>query len=114
MLRAGNGFAWSGPRTADELGTSKHDQHGSGDIPQLSRRVRSRGNALQLRVSPRTGDHRAAAPSTPITRLAERNDYRETLINYQRARRDYLLFEDSIRMRASACASAESGRCTAI
>jgi len=31
---------------------------------------------------------------SPVTRLAERNQYRETLINYQRARRDYMLFED--------------------
>ncbi len=33
---------------------------------------------------------------SPITRLAERNRYRETLINYQRARRNYMLFEDQI------------------
>lgn len=33
---------------------------------------------------------------SPITRLAERNRYRETLINYQRARRSYMLFEDQI------------------
>lgn len=33
---------------------------------------------------------------TPVTRLAERNQYRETLINYQRARRDYMLFEDRV------------------
>lgn len=33
---------------------------------------------------------------SPITRLVERNRYRETLINYQRARRDYMLFEDQI------------------
>jgi outer membrane protein TolC len=31
---------------------------------------------------------------SPLNRLAERNDYREALINYQRARRDYMLFED--------------------
>jgi len=31
---------------------------------------------------------------TPVTRLEERNDYRRTLINYQRARRDFMLFED--------------------
>lgn len=31
---------------------------------------------------------------TPVTRLAERNVYRESLISYQRARRDYMLFED--------------------
>lgn len=33
---------------------------------------------------------------TPVTRLAERNQYRETLIEYQRARRDYMLFEDQV------------------
>ena len=33
---------------------------------------------------------------SPITRLVERNRYRETLINYQRARRDYMLFEDRV------------------
>jgi outer membrane protein TolC len=31
---------------------------------------------------------------SPLSKLAERNDYREALINYQRARRDYLAFED--------------------
>ena len=31
---------------------------------------------------------------TPVTRLQERNTYRRTLINYQRARRDFMLFED--------------------
>jgi hypothetical protein len=34
---------------------------------------------------------------TPVTRLAERNQYRETLIEYQRARRDYMLFEDRVK-----------------
>ena len=33
---------------------------------------------------------------TPTARLAERNRYREALVNYQRARRDYMLFEDRI------------------
>jgi len=32
----------------------------------------------------------------PLTRLAERNSYRRTLINYQRTRRAYYLFEDGI------------------
>ncbi len=31
-----------------------------------------------------------------ITRLAERNRYREALIDYQRARRSYMLFEDQV------------------
>lgn len=33
---------------------------------------------------------------SPITRLKERNEYREALIDYQRARRDYMLFEDQV------------------
>ncbi len=33
---------------------------------------------------------------TPLNRVAERNDYREAIVNYQRARRDYMLFEDRI------------------
>ena len=33
---------------------------------------------------------------TPLSRLAERNDYRESIVGYQRARRDYMLFEDRI------------------
>ncbi len=33
---------------------------------------------------------------TPLTRLLERNDYRAALIAYQRARRDYMAFEDRI------------------
>ena len=32
----------------------------------------------------------------PLTRLVERNDYRETLIAYQRSRRNYMLFEDRV------------------
>jgi hypothetical protein len=33
---------------------------------------------------------------TPLNRLLERNTYRESQIDYQRARRDYMLFEDKI------------------
>jgi len=33
---------------------------------------------------------------TPLNRLAERNDYREAIVSYQRARREYMLFEDRI------------------
>ena len=33
---------------------------------------------------------------TPITRIAERNAYRAQLIEYQRARRDFMLFEDRV------------------
>ncbi len=33
----------------------------------------------------------------PLTRRAERNQYRQSLIQYQRARREYYLFEDRVR-----------------
>ncbi|MGB8167159.1 MAG: TolC family protein, partial [Chthoniobacteraceae bacterium] len=33
---------------------------------------------------------------TPLNRLAERNNYREALIDYQQARREYMLFEDRV------------------
>jgi len=34
---------------------------------------------------------------SPLRRLTERNDYRETLIEYQRARREFMLFEDELK-----------------
>lgn len=49
------------------------------------------------RFDGRTGYLRGALRfDTPLNRLAERNDYREAQIEYQRARRDYMLFEDRI------------------
>lgn len=33
---------------------------------------------------------------SPISRLGERNQYRQSLIDYQRVRRSYILFEDSV------------------
>lgn len=49
------------------------------------------------RFDGRTGSLRGALRfDTPLNRLAERNDYREAQIEYQRARRDYMLFEDRI------------------
>ena len=58
--------------------------------------VRNKGdNPLRLRSS--TGRLRVRAEfDAALTRLAERNVYRETLIRYQQARRDYMLFEDSV------------------
>jgi outer membrane protein TolC len=45
----------------------------------------------------RTGLMRAGLRfDSPLNRLAERNDYREALLTYQRARRDYQLFEDRV------------------
>lgn len=53
-------------------------------------------NPVDFRTA--TGRLRAGIEfDTPITRLAERNNYRETLIEYQRARRDYMRFEDEIK-----------------
>lgn len=50
-----------------------------------------------LRFRSETGRLRAGIEfDAPITRRAERNAYRESLIAYQRARRDYLLFEDQV------------------
>ncbi len=49
------------------------------------------------RFDARTGNLRMGLRfDTPLNRLAERNNYRESIINYQRARRDYMLFEDRI------------------
>ena len=49
------------------------------------------------RFDGRTGNLRFGVRfDTPLQRLLERNDYRETLIDYQRARRDYDEFEDRV------------------
>jgi len=50
-----------------------------------------------LRFHSATGRLRAGLEfDAPLTRLAERNAYRETLINYQRSRREYYVVEDRI------------------
>lgn len=52
-------------------------------------------NPINLRGS--TGRLRAGVQfDAPITRLAERNVYRQTLIEYQQARRTYYTFEDAV------------------
>jgi len=52
-------------------------------------------NPVQFRSS--TGRLRVGLEfDAPLTRLAERNAYRQALINYQRARRDYYAFEDRV------------------
>ncbi len=61
----------------------------SGDLATVGDNpVRFRGTNGRLRVG--------LAFDAPLTRLIERNDYRATLIAYQRARRDYLEFEDRV------------------
>lgn len=45
----------------------------------------------------RTGTFSAGVRfDAPLTRLQERNEYRQSLIDYQRVRRDYIRFEDSV------------------
>jgi hypothetical protein len=58
--------------------------------------IRNKGdNPLRLRST--TGRLRVRAEfDAALTRLAERNVYRETLIRYQQARRNYMLFEDNV------------------
>ena len=54
-------------------------------------------NNNAVRFDGRTGFVRAGLRfDTPLSRLAERNNYRQALIDYQQARRDYMLFEDRI------------------
>jgi hypothetical protein len=61
----------------------------SGDLQTVDDHpFRFRGTTGRLRVGVQF--------DSPLTRMVERNAYRETLINYQRARRNYMLFEDRI------------------
>jgi len=61
----------------------------SGDLGTLDDRpFRFRGTTGRLRVG--------LEFDAPLTRLAERNVYREALINYQRSRRAYYAFEDGV------------------
>ncbi len=54
-------------------------------------------NNNAARFDARTASLRAGLRfDTPLERLAERNSYREAQIDYQRARRDFMLFEDRI------------------
>ena len=52
-------------------------------------------NPVDFRSS--TGRLRAGVEfDAPLTRVAERNIYRQSLLEYQQARRDYMLFEDRV------------------
>ena len=59
------------------------DMTTKGDHP-----LRFRGTTGRLRVG--------LEFDAPLTRLVERNDYREALINYQQARRSYYAYEDLV------------------
>ncbi len=61
----------------------------NGDMSTLDNNpLRFRGTTGRLRVGLQF--------DPPLTRLAERNLYREALIDYQRARRDYYAYEDRV------------------
>lgn len=73
---------------ADDLESSL-DVVFSGDVQNIN------DNPLSLRGS--TGRLRAGLQfDAPLTRLQERNSYRQVLIEYQQARRQYYQFEDAI------------------
>ena len=55
----------------------------------------SKNNPLSFRA-PTTNLRLGLEFDAPITRLIERNDYREALINYQRSRRGYIQSRDSL------------------
>lgn len=61
----------------------------SGDIAS----TKPSGSHFDARASRLRGELRI---DTPLDRLRERNNYREALVGYQRARRDYMLFEDRV------------------
>jgi len=73
---------------ADDL-RSRLDVTFSGEMGTIGNNpAKFRATAGQLRVG--------LALDAPLTRLAERNAYREALINYQRARREYYRFVDQV------------------
>ncbi|MCH7686254.1 MAG: TolC family protein [Planctomycetes bacterium] len=56
-----------------------------------------RNNPVSFRAA--TGTLRAGVEfDAPLTRLVERNNYRESLINYQRSRRDFIQSRDSLHL----------------
>jgi len=65
----------------------------SGDVTD----VRRAQDIAPFNTGQRTGTLRAGIQfDAPITRLAERNTYRQALLEYQQARRNYYQFEDQI------------------
>jgi hypothetical protein len=74
---------------ADRL-ESELDVSITGDIGTLDRNI--------AHFRDQTGSLSASLSfDSPITRLGERNLYRESLINYQRVRREYIQFEDQVK-----------------
>ena len=77
---------------ADQL-QSTLDVFFSGDVTD----VRRTQDVVPFHLGQRTGSLRAGVQfDAPITRLGERNTYRQVLIEYQQARRDYYNFEDTV------------------
>jgi len=87
--RAGLVDAWRQIEIAANALRSDLDVTFSGDIRTTDNNpVRFRGTTGRLRVG--------LEFDAPLARLVERNAYRTTLINYQRARRAYYSFEDRV------------------
>jgi hypothetical protein len=77
---------------ADQL-QSTLDIFFSGDVTDTRRTQ----DVVPFHLGQRTGTLRAGLQfDAPITRLGERNTYRQALIEYQQARRSYYAFEDGI------------------
>jgi hypothetical protein len=77
---------------ADQL-ESTLDIFFSGDVTD----VRRTQDIAPFNLGQRTGTLRAGVQfDAPITRLGERNTYRQALLEYQQARRSYYAFEDGI------------------
>jgi hypothetical protein len=69
----------------------------SGLTLTLNGNMKTLGTNQPASFDARTGTLQAGLRfDSPLNRLAERNDYREGQIDYQRARRDLMLFEDRI------------------
>ncbi|MCA9201345.1 MAG: TolC family protein, partial [Planctomycetales bacterium] len=57
------------------------------------------GTSRPFDFSGTSSSHRVGVQFTaPLDQVAERNQYRAAQINYQRARRDYMAFEDNVKL----------------
>ncbi len=57
------------------------------------------GTSRPFDFSGQSSSHRVGIQFTaPLDQVAERNQYRAAQVNYQRARRDYMLFEDNVKL----------------
>ncbi|MCA9058350.1 MAG: TolC family protein, partial [Planctomycetaceae bacterium] len=91
---------------------NRHDlMNARANVMDLRRRMEIAGNALEAGLDVtisgtqglnpdadgRTGHAASLSFTTPLDQIDERNTYRTALINYQRARRDYMQQEDQVK-----------------